>query len=66
MPQAKTTMLDEIRSILQQTVAGGAGKLRNVLSLTDASTKLLRLFLMMFGVARWSADWCLGAVRRIL
>jgi hypothetical protein len=27
---------------LQQTVAGGAGKLRNVLSLTDASTKLLR------------------------
>jgi hypothetical protein len=35
-------MLDEIRSVLQQTVAGGAGKLRNVLSLTDASTKLLR------------------------
>jgi hypothetical protein len=34
--------LDEIRSVLQQTVAGGAGKLCNVLSLTDASTKLLR------------------------
>jgi hypothetical protein len=34
--------LDENRSVLQQLVAGGAGKLRNVLSLTDASTKLLR------------------------
>jgi hypothetical protein len=35
-------MFDEIRSVLQQTVAGGAEKLRNVLSLTDASTKLMR------------------------
>jgi hypothetical protein len=35
-------MFDEIRSVLQQTVAGGAEKLRNALSLTDASTKLLR------------------------
>jgi hypothetical protein len=59
-------MLDEIRSVLQQTVADGAGKLRNVLSLTDASTKLLRLFLMMFGVARGFAHWCLGALLRIL
>jgi hypothetical protein len=38
----RDTMLDEIRSVLQQTVAGGAGKLRNVLSLADVSTKLLR------------------------
>jgi hypothetical protein len=38
----RDTMFDEIRSVLQQTVAGGAEKLRNVLSLTDASTKLLR------------------------
>jgi hypothetical protein len=34
-------MFDEIRSALQD-VAGGAEKLRNVLSLPDASTKLLR------------------------
>jgi hypothetical protein len=34
-------MFDEIRSALQY-VAGGAEKLRNVLSLPDASTKLLR------------------------
>jgi hypothetical protein len=33
-------MFDEIRSALQD-VAGGAEKLRNVLSLPDASTKLL-------------------------
>jgi hypothetical protein len=38
----RDTILDEIRSVLQQTVAGGAEKLCNVLSLTDASTKLLR------------------------
>jgi hypothetical protein len=36
----RNTMLDEVRSVLQQTVAGGADKLRNVLSLTYASTKL--------------------------
>jgi hypothetical protein len=34
-------MFDEIRSVLHQ-VAGGAEKLRDVLSLTDASTKVLR------------------------
>jgi hypothetical protein len=34
-------MFDEIRSALQD-VAGGGEKLRNVLSLPDASTKLLR------------------------
>jgi hypothetical protein len=34
-------MFDEIRSALQD-VAGGAEKLRDVLSLTDASTKLFR------------------------
>jgi hypothetical protein len=34
-------MFDEIRSALPD-VAGGAEKLRNVLSLPDASTKLLR------------------------
>jgi hypothetical protein len=34
-------MLDEIRSVLRDVV-GGAEKLRNVLSLVDASTKLLR------------------------
>jgi hypothetical protein len=34
-------MFDEIRSALQD-VAGGAEKLRNVLSLPDVSTKLLR------------------------
>jgi hypothetical protein len=38
----RDTMLDEIRSVLQQTVAGGAEKLRKLLTLTDASTKLLR------------------------
>jgi hypothetical protein len=32
----RDTVFDEIRSVLQQTVAGGAEKLRNVLSLTDA------------------------------
>jgi hypothetical protein len=37
----RDTMLDEIRSVLRD-VAGGAEKLCNVLSLTDASTKLLR------------------------
>jgi hypothetical protein len=37
----RDTMLDEIRSVLRQ-VAGGAEKLRNVLALSDASTKLLR------------------------
>jgi hypothetical protein len=42
-------MLDEIRSVLRQV--GGAEKLRNVLAMSDASTKLF-LFLMMFGVAR--------------
>jgi hypothetical protein len=40
----RDTMLDDIRSVLQQTVAGGSEKMRNVLSLTDASTKLLRFF----------------------
>jgi hypothetical protein len=35
----RDTMFDEIRSALQD-VAGGAEKLRNVLSLPDASTKL--------------------------
>jgi hypothetical protein len=34
-------MFDEIRSVLRD-VRGGAEKLRNVLSLTDASTKMLR------------------------
>jgi hypothetical protein len=34
-------MFDEIRSVLRD-VPGGAEKLRNALSLTDASTKLLR------------------------
>jgi hypothetical protein len=34
-------MLDEIRSVLRPVV-GGAEKLRNVLALSDASTKLLR------------------------
>jgi hypothetical protein len=34
-------MFDDIRSVLRG-VRGGAEKLRNVLSLTDASTKLLR------------------------
>jgi hypothetical protein len=37
----RDTMFDEIRSVLRD-VCGGAEKLRNVLSLTDASTKLLR------------------------
>jgi hypothetical protein len=37
----RDTMFDEIRSALQD-VAGGAEKLRSVLSLPDASTKLLR------------------------
>jgi hypothetical protein len=37
----RDAMFDEIRSALQD-VAGGAEKLRNVLSLPDASTKLLR------------------------
>jgi hypothetical protein len=37
----RDTMFDEIRSALQD-VDGGAEKLRNVLSLPDASTKLLR------------------------
>jgi hypothetical protein len=41
-------MLDEIRSVLLQVV-GGAEKLRNVLALSDASIKLLRFVLMMFG-----------------
>jgi hypothetical protein len=36
----RDTMFDEIRSALQD-VAGGAEKLRNVLSLPDAATKLL-------------------------
>jgi hypothetical protein len=44
-------MLDEIRSVLRPVV-GGAEKMRNLLALSDASTKLLRFFLMMFGVAR--------------
>jgi hypothetical protein len=34
-------MFDEIRSVLRD-VPGGTEKLRNVLSLTDAATKLLR------------------------
>jgi hypothetical protein len=34
-------MLDEIRSVLRPVV-GGAEKLRNVLAMSDASTKLLR------------------------
>jgi hypothetical protein len=62
-------MFDEIRSVLQQpalAVAGGAEKLRNVLSLTDASTKLLLLFLMMLGVARGFAGRYLGALLCIL
>jgi hypothetical protein len=33
-------------------VAGGAEELRNVLALTDASTKLLRSVLKMSGIAR--------------
>lgn len=37
----RDTMFDDIRSVLRG-VRGGAEKLRNVLSLTDASTKLLR------------------------
>jgi hypothetical protein len=37
----RDAMFDDIRSILHG-VRGGAEKLRNVLSLTDASTKLLR------------------------
>jgi hypothetical protein len=37
----RDTMFDEIRSVLRD-VRGGAEKLRNVMSLTDASTKLLR------------------------
>jgi hypothetical protein len=37
----RDTLFDEIRSALQD-VAGGAEKLCNVLSLPDASTKLLR------------------------
>jgi hypothetical protein len=37
----RDTMLDDIRSVLRG-VRGGAEKLRSVLSLTDASTKLLR------------------------
>jgi hypothetical protein len=37
----RDTMLDEIRSVLRQVV-GGAEKLRNVLAMSDASTKLLR------------------------
>jgi hypothetical protein len=42
-----------VQHVLQQTVAGGAEKLRNVLSLTDASTKLLRfIFDDVDGVAR--------------
>jgi hypothetical protein len=44
-------MLDEIRSVLRPVV-GGAERLRNVLALSDASTKLLRFILMMFGVVR--------------
>jgi hypothetical protein len=38
----RDTMFDQIRSVLHHTVAGGAEKMRNVLSLTDASDKLLR------------------------
>jgi hypothetical protein len=37
----RDTMFDDIRSVLRD-VAGGAEKLGNVLSLPDASTKLLR------------------------
>jgi hypothetical protein len=37
----RDAMFDEIRSVLRD-VRGGAERLRNVLSLTDASTKLLR------------------------
>jgi hypothetical protein len=37
----RDTMLDEIRSVLRQVV-GGAEKLRNVLALSDASSKLSR------------------------
>jgi hypothetical protein len=58
--------LDEIRSVLQQTVAGGAGKLRNVLSLTDASTKLWRFVSDDVWGSKGFADWCLGALLCIL
>jgi hypothetical protein len=47
-------------------VAGGAGKLRNVLSLTDASTKLLRFVSDDVWGSKRVADWCLGALLRIL
>jgi hypothetical protein len=66
MSAQRDTMFEEIRSVLQQTVAGGAETLRNALSLTDALTSCCVLFLMMFGVAMVFGDWYLGALLRIL
>jgi hypothetical protein len=47
-------------------VAGGAEKLRNVMALSDASTKLLRPVFDDVWVARVFAEWYLGAFLRIL
>jgi hypothetical protein len=59
------TIYDEIRSVLRDA-RGGAEKLRNVLSLTDASTKLRFVSDDVWGSRGGGVEWYLGALLSIL